>query len=112
MSDEQLFLTIKAVGVLALTIVAGIQTVLASELVTAAIPAVTTALGLAALVWKLATDRTATQDANRQWLDQSNRYEAMLNRSDARIADLEAEVAALQAKLYDHRPPPPEGEGA
>ena len=104
MNDEQLVLTLKAVGVLVLTIAAAAQAVLASDLVTAAIPAVTTAVGLAALVWKLATDRTATQDANRQWIDQASRYEQMLNRADARIADLEDEIAALHRALYNDHP--------
>lgn len=101
MSDEQLLLTLKAVGVLAATIVAGVQAVFASDLFTAAIPAVTTAVGLSALVWKLATDRTATQDATRQWVDQASRYEAMLNRAEARIAVLEAELSKLHSKLEE-----------
>ena len=109
MSDEQILLSLKAVAVFAATVAAGVQTVLASDLFTAAVPAVTTAVGLAALVWKLATDRTATQDAHRQWDDQAERYEKMLNRADARIARLEDEILVLHSKLAHERD---EGEGA
>lgn len=93
MTDDQMFLTLKAVSVFMLTVFAAVQTVFASDLLSAAVPGAMTAFGLAALVWKLATDRTATQDANRQWLDQAARYEAMLDRAEARIALLEAELA-------------------
>jgi cell division protein FtsL len=114
-THEQLLLTFKAFGVFALTVVSGVQVVLASDLLTAAVPAITTAVGLAALVWKLATDRTATQDANRQWVEQAERYESLLDRADKRILKLEDEINYLHdrinaASIHLHDDPPSAGE--
>lgn len=87
------------VGIVLLTVMSGFMTgalLAVDEGLSTIIPGVATLIGLAALIWKLVTDRRADQQMDGRYDDLIAHYKNEVAIKDARIAVLEAALAKCQ----------------
>ena len=69
--------------------------------VTTAIPAVTTLLGLSALIWKLVTDRRADNDMDDRYDHLVEHYQSEIARKDEDVKSLVREVEHLRSRVRE-----------
>lgn len=86
----------KTLGVVAVALFTAITGALGADPITTGLGSAATIIGLAALIWKLVTDHKVEQSQGARW-------EAMLQRADKRISELETEIVRLNKLLSDER---------